>query len=85
MWTHQYESLTEEEIERLNREGVRIPIEIILSAGLPNYQKIERYLQWKELKKVVIQSKHSLKEYEAILDHWELTEFEEKYKKDRNK
>lgn len=86
MWTHKYEPFTEEEMERLNREGVRISTDALRqNFGLPNYQKLERYFQWKELKRVVIEAKRSLKEYESLLEPWELSEFEEKYKRDRNK
>ena len=85
MWIHKYEPFTEEEMERLNREGVRISAEALRHFGLPDYQKLKRYFQWKELKRAVVEAKCSLKEYESLLEPWELSEFEEKYKKDRNK
>ena len=80
MWPNQFSELTEEEKERLSREGITISIAALIEhSGLPDYRKLERYLQWKELKQAVIESKRNLREYEELLDTWELREFKQKY------
>ena len=78
MWENEFKPLTDEEIERLSEEGIRIPVEM-LRGHFIDYQKLERYRQWAELKRLTDKAKKDLAEYEDLLNYWELKEFTEKY------
>ena len=84
MWTHEFKPLSDDERDRLGREGIKISI-----AGLRNYvwaaeiKKMDRYNLWKELQREVLNAQRNVVEYEALLDETELNQFKEQYRSEK--
>lgn len=84
MWTHEFKPLSDDERDRLGREGIKISI-----AGLRNYvwvaeiKKMDRYNLWKELQREVLNAQRNVLEYEALLDETELNQFKEQYRSEK--